>query len=80
MLATYELFYPPEWGCFTCKLQYLKTSLTYVRILLLLFEMGPKRVSNTEKRTQTIVLDNRIVREYLEIRRDKKRKSWVKTQ
>jgi hypothetical protein len=51
-----------------------------MRIFLLLFGMGPKRVSHTETRTDPMVLENRVVREYLDIRREKKRKSWVKTQ
>jgi hypothetical protein len=45
-----------------------------MRILFLLFGVGPKLVSHTETKTQPKVLENRRVREYLEIRRKKKRK------
>jgi hypothetical protein len=50
-----------------------------MKILLPLFGMGPKRVSHTETRTQPKVLENRVVREYMEIRREKKKKRWENT-
>jgi hypothetical protein len=52
---------------------YIKTSLKYTRITLFLFVVGPKLVSHTETRIQPKVLEKRVVREYLEIRREKDR-------
>jgi hypothetical protein len=43
-----------------------------MRILLLLFGMGPKLVSHTETRTKPKVIEKRVLRGYLEIRREKK--------
>jgi len=44
-----------------------------MRIILLLFGMGPKLVTHTETRIQPKVLENRVAREYLVIRREKER-------
>jgi len=44
-----------------------------MRIILLLFGMGPKLVTHTETKIQPKVLENRVAREYLEIRRRKER-------
>jgi hypothetical protein len=44
-----------------------------MRIILLLFGMGPKLVTHTETRIQTKVLENRVAREYFDIRKEKER-------
>ena len=45
-----------------------------MRILLFFFGTGPKLVTHTETRLQPKVLENRVVKEYLEIRRKKEDK------
>jgi hypothetical protein len=44
-----------------------------MRILLLLFGMGPKLVSHTETRTQHKVPEKRVVRKSLEIKEGKEK-------
>jgi hypothetical protein len=44
-----------------------------MRIIWLLFGMGHKLVINTETRIQSKVLENRVAKEYLEIKREKER-------
>jgi len=53
--------------------------MKYIRIILLLFGMGPRLVSHTETRIQPEVPENRVVREYFEIRTGKKIR-WENTQ
>jgi hypothetical protein len=42
-----------------------------MRIILFFFGMGPKPVSHTETSTGLRVLENRVMREYMEIRSKK---------